>query len=275
MSANGVEDFRQKTPKNIVEIAKLLLNAGADVNAESDAYGGRSTTLGLASTSCHPEQAGVQLPLMDLLIAHGAAIDGPDGNSAVNACQHNGRGEAAEYLANRGARLDLEAAAGVGRVEVVRSFFNEDGSLKPQATEKQKNDGYAWACEFGRTSVVDFLLRTGIDVSAKLPHDGQTGLHWAAHGGHADIVRLLLERGAAVDTRDESYDGTPLGWALYGWGSGPRPAGRGSYYEAVALLVRAGAKLDPEWYEEDQDRRRARDKVQSDPRMAAALRGEF
>src|SRR5262249_5522875 len=31
VSANGVEDFRQKTPKNIVEITKLLLDAGADV----------------------------------------------------------------------------------------------------------------------------------------------------------------------------------------------------------------------------------------------------
>src|SRR5258708_68383 len=40
VSANGVENFRQKTPKNIVEITKLLLKAGADVNAESDAYGG-------------------------------------------------------------------------------------------------------------------------------------------------------------------------------------------------------------------------------------------
>jgi hypothetical protein len=35
VSANGVEDFRQKTPKNIVQITKLLLKAGADVNAES------------------------------------------------------------------------------------------------------------------------------------------------------------------------------------------------------------------------------------------------
>ena len=275
VSANGVEDFRQKTPKNIVEITKLLLNAGADVNAESDAYGGRSTTLGLAATSCHPEEAGVQLPLMDLLIAHGATIDGPDGGSAVNGCLHNGRGEAAEYLANRGARLDLEAAAGVGRLDVVRSFFNDDGSLKPTATEKQRTDGFAWACEFGRSSVVDFLLRTGIDVNAKLPHDRQTGLHWAAYAGHADTVRLLLAHGAAVDSRDDSYDGTPLGWALYGWGAGPRPAGRGSYYEAVALLVRAGARLDPGWYEDDEDRRQARDKVQSDSRMTAALRGEF
>jgi ankyrin repeat protein len=275
VSANGVEDFRQKTPKNIVEITKLLLKAGADVNAESDAYGGRSTTLGLAATSCHPADAGVQLPLMELLIAHGAAIDGPDGGSAVNGCLHNGRGEAAEYLANRGTRLDLEAAAGVGRLDVVRTFFNDNGSLKPPATEKQRSDGYAWACQFGRTSVVDFLLQAGIAVNAKLPHDGQTGLHWAAYGGHADTVRLLLERGAGIDSRDDSYDGTPLGWALYGWGSGPRPAGLGSYFEAVGLLVRAGAKLDPAWYEDDEDRRRAREKAQSDSRMAAALRGEF
>jgi hypothetical protein len=52
VSANGVEDFRQKTPGNIVEITRMLLEAGADVNAESDAYGGRSTALGLTATRC-------------------------------------------------------------------------------------------------------------------------------------------------------------------------------------------------------------------------------
>ena len=61
VGANGVEGYRQKTPKNIVEITKLLLAAGAQVNAESDAYAGRSTTLGLTATSWHPEKAGVQL----------------------------------------------------------------------------------------------------------------------------------------------------------------------------------------------------------------------
>lgn len=35
VSTNGVEDFRQKTPKNIVDVARLLLDAGAEVNAES------------------------------------------------------------------------------------------------------------------------------------------------------------------------------------------------------------------------------------------------
>src|SRR5262249_36225794 len=182
VSANGVEDFRQKTPKNIVEIARLLLKAGADVNAESDAYGGRSTTLGLTATSWHPENAGVQLALMELLIEHGATIDGPDGGSAVNGCLHNGRGEAAEFLAGRGARLDLEAAAGVGRLDVVKSFFQDDGSLKASASQQQLADGFAWACEFGRRDVVEILLRSGVEPGTKLKHNGQTGLHWAALG---------------------------------------------------------------------------------------------
>ncbi len=275
VSANGVEDFRQKTPKNILEITKLLLDAGADVNAGSDAYGGRSTTLGLTATSWHPEHAGVQLPLMELLINHGAVIDGPDGGSAVNGCLHNGRGEAAEFFASRGAHLDLEGAAGVGRLDVVKSFFNDDGGFKPTATEQQAKDGFAWACEFGRTSVVEFLLERGVKIDAKLKHDGQMGLHWAACGGHAETVDALLRRGARVDAKDESYGGTPLGWTLYAWGNAAEhEVKRGHYYEVVARLIRGGTKLDLQWYSDDDDRRRGLAKARSDPRMLAALRGE-
>jgi hypothetical protein len=280
VSANGVEDFRQKTPANIVEIAKLLLNAGADVSAESDAYAGRSTALGLTATSCHPEDAGVQIELMELLIDHGAMIDGPDGGtfsagaeemvSAVNGCLRNGRGQAAEFFASRGARLDLEGAAGVGRLDVLQTFFGEDGKLKASATTQQMRDGFAWACEFGRTEAVDFLLQRGMKVDERLKHDGQTGLHWAAYGGHPDTVKLLLTHGAPVEVVDETHGGTPLGWALYGWG-GDRT---GRYYEVVARLVQAGATLQLEWYQDDDDRRRALEKALSDPRMAAALRGE-
>jgi len=273
VSANGVEDFRQKTPKNIVEITKLLLNAGAEVNAESDAYGGRCTTLGLTATSCHPHNAGVQIPLMELLIDRGATIDGPDGYSGVNGCLHNGRGEAAEFLARRGARLDLEGAAGVGRLDVLKSFFSADGRLKPSATEEQMRDGFAWACEFGRISVVEFLLQREMKVDARLRHN-ETGLHWAAHTGHAAIVQLLLDRSAPIEVKEERFGGTPLDWALHGWGE-PERAQRESYYEIVALLVRAGAKLDPGWLENIENRYPVAERIRSDPRMLAALRGEF
>src|SRR5882672_5898704 len=67
ISANGVEDYRQKTPKNIVAIATLLLDAGADVDATAEMYGGGATTLGLTATSIYPFRAGVLAPLIDLL----------------------------------------------------------------------------------------------------------------------------------------------------------------------------------------------------------------
>jgi ankyrin repeat protein len=275
VSANGVEDFRQQTPNNIVEITGLLLEAGADVNAESDAYGGRSTTLGLAATSWHPQQAGVQLPLMKLLIDNGAIIDGPDGGSAVNGCLHNGRKEAAEFFANNGATLDLEAAAGVGRLDVVKTFFDAHGSLRPSATQQQLHDGFAWACEFGRTNVVAFLLDHGVHPATRLKHNGQTGLHWAALGGHSNTVQVLLLRDASVEVKDESFGGSALQWAMYGWGGVPESSQQNeAYYQTVALLAKKGARLDPEWFEvDDEERQRTVKKLKSDPQMAAALRG--
>jgi ankyrin repeat protein len=193
-------------------------------------------------------------------------------HQAVIGCLANGRGKAAAFLASRGARLDLEGAAGVGRLDVVKSFFNPNGSLNSGATREQMMDGFAWACEYGHLSVVEYLLERGIDLDAKLSRNSQTGLHWAAYGGHVDIVRLLLQRNAPVNVKDETYQGTPLGWALYGWGESPK---RGNYYEVVALLVAAGAKEEAAWLA-DPDRGMAlTEKIQADPRMLAALRSEM
>ena len=269
VGANGVEDYRQKTPKNAVEVAKLLLEAGADVNSMADMYRG-STTLGLVATSVHPMVAGVQIPLLELLLEHGARIDEP-GQSAVNGCLANGRGEAAEFLAERGAGLDLEGAAGVGRLDVVKTFFNGDGSLKESANPEQVRSAFAWACQFGRTEVVEFLLDAGFVLATRLRHDGQTGLHWAAYGGHAETVELLLGSGAPIDARDETYEGTALEWALYGWGEGAPEATRGDYYRVVALLVSAGATADPAWLAHPY-REKLGEKVQADARMLAALK---
>lgn len=271
VSANGVEDERQKTPPNILDITRLLLDSGADVNAESDAYAGRSTTLMLAATSCHPENAGLQLPLLQLLIDRGALIDGPDGTSVVLACLHNGRGAAARFLAGKGAHLDLEGAAGVGRIDLVRTAFHADGSLKPPATRTQLQDGFTWACQFGWTEVAAYLLAHGVPINARLRHHGQTGLHWAAYGGHPETVSLLLESGAETETRDASFDGTPLEWALYAWGNATVP---GRWLEVAALLVRHGARHDPGWFASDRERQRAADKLRADPGMQAALRGD-
>jgi ankyrin repeat protein len=274
VGANGVEGWRQRTPENAVQIAEILLDAGAEVGATADMYRGGCTTLGLVATSIHPKVAGVVQPLIDLLLARGARIDargaggGANAGLMINSCLANGRPEAAEYLALRGAPLDLEGAAGVGRLDLVKSFFNNDGTLKSTATRAQMNAGFTWACEYGRTDVVEYLLDHGMNVDElTAPHE-QVGLHWAAYGGHVDTVKALLNWRPALDVRDASFNGTPLGWALHGWwerrDQDPRPSE--PYYEVVALLVAAGAPVEPAWLSNEH--------ASADPRMAAALTGK-
>ncbi len=238
LGANGFEDYRQKSPRNAVEIAKILLNAGAEVDALADIYG-KSTTLGLVATSIHPKQAGVQITLLETLLDHGAAIDGDSGaGSALIAALHNGRREAAEFLAQHGAKLDLEGAAGVGWLDVVESFFDEHGSLKANATKAQMESGFLWSCEYGRNSVVDFLLEKGVDLGTKA-NTGLTGLHWAVIGGQLETIKLLLERGAPLEATNV-YGGTVLDQALWSAVNGDPDI---EYVSIVEMLIRAGAKI--------------------------------
>ena len=275
VSANGVEAYRQRTPKNAVEVARMLLKAGAEVDADltyraANVYPERkgSTPLGLAATSVHPAAAGVQLALLKLLLDWGASVDGIAGGwNPVIAALHNGRGDAASFLAKRGAQLDLESAAGTGRLDAVKSYFHRNGSLKTNANQRQMELGFAWACEYGRTDVVAFLLQRGIVATAQ-PH-GETGLHWACYGGHADIVRLLLKRNAPLDIRDRRFGATPLGWALHGWCYPPLESKRNRYHEVVALLLKAGARLDMAGLDSAQRKKLRR----QDPRMRRILNG--
>ena len=90
---------------------------------------------------------------------------------------------------------------------------------------------------------------------------GETALHWAALLGEDRLV-AELSRGSKVNLRDEKYNSPPLGWAIHGWCD--PPAGNHSRQrEVVALLVAAGASVEPRWLEWE--------RVRADPQMLAAL----
>ena len=268
-SANGVEGYRQKSPKNAAAIAEMLLDAGAAVDATAAVYGGNCTTLGLVATSTPPEVAGVQIPLIDLLLRHGARKDlensAGNGHSLVRACLANGQPGAAEHLADRGAPLDLSGAAGLGRVEALHRFFDADGRPGSGVTPAAMADALALAAAYGRANTVEFLLDHGMTVDAELRGHGagHTALHVSAYHGHAPVVNLLLARGASVHAVDKTWHTPPIVWALTGW-SRKEAAGDRSY-EVVARLVAAGASVTPDLLEWD--------KAQADPKMLAALKG--
>lgn len=67
LAANGVETWRQRVPANASDVARLLIQYGADVNATASFYGGNYTTLELLLTSAHPAAAGIADDLADVL----------------------------------------------------------------------------------------------------------------------------------------------------------------------------------------------------------------
>ena len=187
-------------PASIVEVAKLILEAGA-----KDDRTMLNETLGLVSTGRVPRECGVQIPLIDLLCDYGA-----DPNLGMPGA--HGEFDAAQALLRRGARVDLPVVAALGRVEDARR-------LLPTASPEDRHRALALSAQFGHTDIVHTLLDAGEDPNRYNPpgfHPHSTPLHQAALAGHEATVRLLVERGARLDLKDTVWQGTPEGWASHG-----------------------------------------------------------
>ena len=214
VAANGVEGGRQKTPANALEIAKILLEAGAEGDALAHMYEQQCTTMSMLVSSCHPAKAGLQGKLAELLLDHGAALEGPGSKwqSALMTALGFGYLDTAETLARRGAPLNnLAAVAGLGRV-------TETARMLPSSDGESRHAAIALAAQHGHAEVVKLLLDAGEDPNRYNPdgfHSHSTPLHQAICAGHAEVVKLLLKRGARLDIRDTIYQGTPLGWAIH------------------------------------------------------------
>lgn len=206
LAANGVEEERQRTPKNALDVARMLLDAGAEVDAVAEFYGDRHTTLGLLVSSAPPAEAGVQAPLAELLLDYGAAPQ-----SAALTALTFGFAETAKVLVRRGAPVSLEVAAGLGRLDDVTR-------LLPDAEPRSRHVAFALAAQHGRVEIVKLLLDAGEDPNRYNPeghHPHSTPLHQAVWSGHLEVVRLLIDRGARLDLRDTVHSATPLEWAVY------------------------------------------------------------
>jgi ankyrin repeat protein len=201
--------IRCPLPDNILPVTRLLLDRGADPNA---ATGGGATTIGLLLTSRQASEAGVALPLVDLLRAAGARCDEDDA-SILSAPLLNAAPATARELVRRGAKMDLRHAAGLGRLDVLEPL------LASGAKPAMREEALAFACIRGETAAARMLVAHGARGDLLVAPGGRTprtALHEAANRGHRDIVQLLLEHGADPGVVEPHFGGTPAGWAEHG-----------------------------------------------------------
>jgi ankyrin repeat protein len=93
-----------------------------------------------------------------------------------------------------------------------------------------------------------FALRLFVEAGFPIDARGQhhaTALHWSAWHGDAESVEFLLRHNAPLEIKDADFHATPIGWAMHGSeNSWHRP--QGNYPEVARLLLKAGAKVPPQ-----------------------------
>jgi hypothetical protein len=184
-------------PANVLDIAKILLEAKPEPTSVNE-------TLGLVASGRVPRECNIQLPLLEILCAHGA-----DPASALSTAALHGEFAAVRHLIHLGAKPDLSTLAALGETEAFLRHL-------PAADSSERHLALALAAQYGRAEIVRALLDAGEDPNRYNPpgaHSHSTPLHQAALAGHFDTVRLLVERGAQLDIKDLLWQGTPAGWA--------------------------------------------------------------
>ena len=207
-----------------LEVARVLLEQGADVNAKDIS---KWTPLRHALDKGHVETARV-------LIENGAyfGAQGVDDWMPLHWASRHGQAELVHVLLEHGADRNLKDIYGwtpwrraldEGHIEVVRVLSQYNSAWSSQT--KSPGTLLHEASERGDVEFVRALLKYVADVSAK-DKNQSTQLYLALRGGHVEVAVELLEQGA--DAKENHS--TPLLLAM-----------RGEHAEVAPLLVEHGA----------------------------------
>ncbi|XP_046405893.1 uncharacterized protein LOC124170897 isoform X3 [Ischnura elegans] len=214
-----------------VEVVRLLINHGADVNAQSSSG---NTPLMYACAGGHEEVVRV------LLSANAKVEDhNENGHTPLMEAASAGHVGVAKILLEHGAGINthsnefkesaLTLACYKGHLDMVR-FLLEAGADQEHKTDEM-HTALMEASMDGHVEVARLLLDSGAQVN--MPTDSfESPLTLAACGGHVDLAMLLIERGANIEeVNDEGY--TPL-----------MEAAREGHEEMVVLLLSQGANIN-------------------------------
>jgi hypothetical protein len=240
-----------------VAIAAALLAGGADPEATTLGPPA-TTTMGLVLTSRQASVADLSAALIDVLRAHGAALDLTT-PGVLDAPLGNHAPQAARAMIALGAPVDLCAAAALGDLARVEAAFDGRGLLRERiwrhGRELPPREAIGLALLFAYVNrqphVVDALFERDGDWNAIGVLNG-TAMHRAAWAGDLDMVQRLVARGADPSDRRNPFTATAFGWAVHnrqtaiaGW---LRSMGLVDLHDAVAhdLIDDAEARLRDE-----------------------------
>lgn len=203
----GITPLDFTATQGSVEVATVLLDAGADVNNQDEKT---------ATTPLHRAAIRGDVAMVSLLISRGARVDAETNDEATPlfAAAEYGHLEVVEYLIAMdptGWHLHcspIHAVASNGHLDVLDHLIQEgvDVDLKNQFDVTP----LCAAVLKERLAIMEYLISNGADVNQKMKSDRDfTYLHFAAENGDEDAVRLLAESDAVVDARDD-YGYTPL-----------------------------------------------------------------
>ena len=203
-----------------VKVVQLLLDEGADVNAQVGNYGYALQAAMAAKYTLHD----YLVEVVQLLLDKGADVNAQGGmyGNALQAAVASDKSkvEVIQLLLDEGADINtqggvygnaLQAAANCGRVEFVQLLLGEGADVNAQGG--MFGNALQAAANGGRVEFVQLLLDEGADVNVQGGMFGNA-LQAAANGGKVEVVQLLLDKGADVNAQGGIF-GTVLQAAAY------------------------------------------------------------
>jgi ankyrin repeat protein len=165
--------LREAVKEGYLDIVKLLLNEGTNINFPAPYDAGRRTLLQTAAAHGHVE-------IVKYLLDKGANVNG---------------------LAERdGGRTALQAASELGHVEIINLLLKNGANVNSPAAYTNGWTALQAAVEREHLDAIKILLDSGANVNGSAGAEGgKTALQAAARCGNLEIVKILLASGADVD----------------------------------------------------------------------------
>lgn len=220
--------LREASGSGYVEIVKLLLSAGANVNPKLI----RKAPLHRACEKGHEE-------IVKLLLAAGADVDAGYGwNSALCSASKPGFENTVKALLAAGGRKLVSRHGSSALWCASREGHERVVELLTQAGVPSSGLDFPLSCASseGHANTVKLLLSAGANPSTH-DHWREPPLHSATQKGHAEIVQLLLSAGADVNKVYDIYYREKPESAL-------EVASSGGYEEITQQLLKANADIN-------------------------------